>query len=149
MMEGVRIVFRNFRGEKKKYNKEGDRNFAVVLDDATAQMLLEDGWNVKQFKKREDDPPEEEAEFYLPVAVKYGGGRPPRIVTVTSRGRKNLSEDEVEIVDWVEIKNVDMIVRPYNYNVNGKTGIRAYLKSMFITIEEDPLEIKYDEMEVG
>jgi hypothetical protein len=53
LMEGVRIIFRNFSGKEGKYNREGDRNFAVLLDDKTAHAMAEDNWNVKWLKPRE------------------------------------------------------------------------------------------------
>src|SRR3954465_11535199 len=34
--------------------REGDRNFAVLLDDEVAAAMNEDGWNVKWLKPRED-----------------------------------------------------------------------------------------------
>ena len=144
MMEGVRIIFRNFAGKEGQYNREGDRNFGVLLDEKTAQAMAEDGWNIKWLKPREEDEDEVE-QAWLPVSVKYGAGRPPRIVQVTSRKRTNLDEDDVERLDWVDITNVDLIVRPYEWNVNGKTGIKAYLQSLYITIEEDELEKKYSQ----
>lgn len=147
MMEGVRILFRNFSGKEGQYNREGDRNFAVMLDEKTAEMMDTDGWNVKVLKAREeegedDTPPQP----YLPVSVNFKG-RPPRIVMITSRNRSVLDESQVEILDWVDIINVDLIVRPYEWTVNGKSGIKAYLQSMYITIQEDPLEAKYAELE--
>jgi hypothetical protein len=143
-MEGVRIVFRNFAGKEGMYNREGDRNFAVLLDDDVAEAMAKDGWNIKWLKPREDDE-EQHEQAYLQVSVNFKG-RPPRIVMVTSRGRTNLGEDEVDVLDWADIQNVDLIVRPYEWAVNGKTGIKAYLQSIFVTIEEDELEQKYADL---
>lgn len=141
LMEGVRIIFRNFAGKEGQYNREGDRNFAVLLDPATAEAMDADGWNVKILKPRSEEEGEE-PQPYLPVSVNFKG-RPPKIVVVTTRGRNHLDESQVEMLDWADIVNVDLIVRPYEWTVNGKSGIKAYLQSMFVTIEEDPLEIKY------
>lgn len=146
LMEGVRIIFRNFSGKEGQYNREGDRNFAVLLDDKIANAMAEDGWNVKWLKAREDAEEDEGEQAYLQVSVNFKG-RPPRIVLITSRGRTNLSEDEIEMLDWADITNVDMIVRPYEWTVNNKSGIKAYLQSIYVTIEEDPLERKYAEMD--
>lgn len=143
VMENVRIVFRNFSGKEGMYNREGDRNFSVLLDDEVANAMAEDGWNVKWLNPREEgDSPQ----AYLTVAVNYKG-RPPRVVMVTSRGRTPLDESEIEVLDWVDIANVDLIVRPYEWAVNGKTGIKAYLKSIFVTIHEDALELKYADLD--
>jgi hypothetical protein len=145
IMEGVRIIFRNFAGKEGQYNREGDRNFAVLLDEKTADIMAQDGWNVKMLKAR-DDEEGSVPQAYLPVAVNFRG-RPPRIVLITSRNRTTLDEGQVETLDWVDILNVDLIVRPYEWTVNGKSGIKAYLQSMYITIEEDPLEAKYSELD--
>src|SRR4051794_9562357 len=105
IMEGVRIIFRNFAGKEGQYNREGDRNFAVLLDDDVAAAMNEDGWNVKWLKPREDAEEGETPQAYLPVSVNFRG-RPPRVVLVSSRGRSNLDEDQVEMLDWVDILNV-------------------------------------------
>ena len=144
LMEGVRIIFRNFAGKEGQYNREGDRNFAVLLDDTIANSMAEDGWNVKWLRPREEDT-EESPQAYLQVSVNFKG-RPPRVVLVTSRGRTNLDEDQVEMLDWADIKNVDLIVRPYEWVVNQKSGIKAYLQSIYVTIEEDALELKYGDL---
>ena len=143
VMEDVRIVFRNFAGKEGKYNREGDRNFAVLLDDDIANVLESDGWNVKRMQPREEGEP---AQAYLSVSVNFKG-RPPRCVMITSRGRTDLGEDEIEILDWADIRTVDLIVRPYEWAVNGKSGIKAYLKSIFVTIEEDQLDLKYSDVQ--
>ena len=139
LMENVQIIFRNFSGKEDMYNREGDRNFCVILPDTLAEQMERDGWNVKTLSARDED---EEDRFYLQVKVNFKG-RPPRVVMISSSGRTPLHEDEVEVLDWVDIETVDLIVRPYEWVVSGKTGISAYLQSLFITIIEDPLELKY------
>jgi hypothetical protein len=145
LMEGVRIIFRNFAGKEGQFNREGDRNFAVLLDDQIAAAMADDGWNIKVLRPREEEEGET-PQAYLPVSLNFKG-RPPRIVLITSRGRTNLDEDSVEMLDWADIINVDLIVRPYEWTVNDKSGIKAYLQSLYVTIEEDALERKYSEMD--
>jgi hypothetical protein len=146
LMEGVRLIFRNFTGKEGQYNREGDRNFGVILPDGVAEAMLADGWNVKYLEPREEDEDETRTPW-LPVKVGYGKGRPPKIMLVTDRGRTALDEDTVDTLDWADIINVDLIVRPYHYDVGGRTGISAYVQSMYVTIEEDALERKYAEMD--
>ena len=145
LMEGVRIVFRNFAGKEGMYNREGDRNFAVLLDDTMADRMAEDGWNIKWLKPNPEEP-DAPPQAYIQVSVSYKG-RPPRVVLITSRGRTNLDENSVEMLDWADIKNVDLILRPYEWTVNEKSGIKAYLKSIYVTIDEDALEIKYADLD--
>ena len=139
MIEGAQIIFRNFAGKEDPYNRAGDRNFAVILDPTVAVSMLADGWNVKYLAAREEG---EEDTPYIQVAVGYKA-RPPHVVMITSKARTNLTEDMVEILDFADFENVDLIARAYSWEVNGKSGIKAYLQSMFATIEEDELQKKY------
>lgn len=138
-VEDARIIFRNFSGKEGQYNREGDRNFAVILNDDVAEVMLQDGWNVKYLEPRDEgDTPTP----YISVAVNYNN-RPPRVVMLTSTTRTQLDEGSVEVLDWSDIQSCDIIARGYDWNVNGKTGTKAYLQTMFVTIEEDELERKY------
>lgn len=144
MIEEAQIIFRNFEGKEGQYNRKGDRNFSAILDDKTAQTMLEDGWNVKYLEARDEgDNPVP----YIPVAVNFEN-RPPRITLIASDKRTNITEDMVDILDGVDIAKCDFVIRAYNWEVNGKTGVKAYLKTMFVTIEEDELEKKYARSEV-
>ncbi len=144
-MEGVRIIFRNFVGKEGQYNRAGDRNFGVILPPDVAEVMLADGWNVKYLKPREDDEDDTETPW-LSVSVNFDKGKPPKILLITSRGPSKLDAESVEMLDWADIVNVDMYVRPYMWEVSGRTGVKAYLHSMYVTIEEDELERKYAEM---
>ncbi len=139
MVEDARLVFRNFSGKEGQYNREGDRNFAVILDFKTAKVMLKDGWNVKYLDSREEG---EEDTPYIQVAVNFNH-RPPRVVMITSTSRTNLTEESVDVLDWAEVRTADLIARAYDWTVNGKSGTKAYLQSLFVTIEEDALERKY------
>lgn len=143
MIEDATLIFKNFAGNEDKYNRSGDRNFAVILPESIAADMESDGWNVRYLKPREE---EDNPVAYVQVAVNFKN-RPPRIVMITSTGRTALSEDMVETLDYADIKTVDLIARGYDWEVNGKSGTKAYLQSMFVTIEEDALEQKYAEME--
>lgn len=139
MVEDARLVFRNFSGKEGQYNREGDRNFSVILDPEIANVMLRDGWNVKYLSAREEG---EEDTPYIQVAVNFNN-RPPRVVMITSTSRTNLTEESIDVLDWADIQMADLIARAYDWTVNGKSGTKAYLQSLFITIEEDALERKY------
>lgn len=140
-LEGVRITYRNFQGRADTFNQLGRRNFVVLLDDDTASAMKKEGWNVKVLAPRDET---ETPQAIMKVNVKYDGkGAPPQVYLVTSRGKTLLDADSARVVDWAEIENVDLIIRPWNYDISGRQGISAYLKSIYVTIHEDDLARKY------
>jgi len=143
-IENARIGFRNFAGKGSAYNAVGRRNFCVFLERELADALKEDGWNVRWLKPRDEN---EEDQGYLQVSVAFENV-PPKIMMISGKGKTMLDEENVGILDWAEIKCVDLIINPYNWVIqegtrNEKRGIKAYLKSMYVTLNEDEFESKY------
>lgn len=139
LIENAKIIFRNFSGKEGPYNRKGQKNFCVILEDEVVDDMIADRWNVKFTKPREEgDVPVP----YLPVEVKFEN-YPPKITMITSSGRTILDEDTVEVLDFADIQTIDMIINPHDWEVRDDSGRKAYLKTMFVTINEDELERKY------
>lgn len=139
--ENATLMFRNFAGREDTFNAAGDRNFVIFLEPDKAENMKEEGWNVKYLRPREED---DTPQAYLAVAVSFKN-RPPKIVVLTSKARTEFDEEALPLLDYADIKNADIMLSPYEWEVNGNKGIKAYLKTAFITLNEDELELKYAE----
>lgn len=140
-IDDARIIFRNFSGAPSKFNREGDRNFAVIIpEQEIADALIAEGWNVKIKPPREDgDTPF----MYLPVKIKFND-RGPRVYLKSGSNIIRLDEESVSCLDNVDIISVDLDIRPYDWNVNGMEGRTAYLQSIQVTQEVDRFYDKYE-----
>ena len=148
VLQECKIKYRNLRGEASKYNRAGDRNFTVLLpNEEFAMKLKEDGWNVKRKVRVVDG--EEVVEYQLPVSVAYYNSKgekvrnPPRIYTYAGGIKTELGEDEVKLIDSAQIKSVDLTIRPYCWENERGSGVKAYLKNMYVTLVVDELEEKW------
>lgn len=140
-IDDARIIYRNFAGTASKFNREGDRNFAVLIDDPEiADALTQEGWNVKIKPPREAG---DEPFMYLPVKVKYSGFGPVAYLKTGNRLNK-LDEDSIFCLDDVEIETVDLDIRPYDWDFNGKEGRTAYLQSIHVVQRIDRFAARYE-----
>ena len=138
----ARIIFRNFSGKGSKFNKEGDRNFGLIIDDpAYVDIFSAEGWNVKQLAARSED---EEPRYWIPVALRYDRF-PPKIYKKSGRVKTKLDDESVGSLDYDEFEKVDVTISPSHWDVNGDKGIKAYVKTMFVTLVEDELASMYGE----
>ena len=137
-IDDAKLMFKNFEGRGDKFNREGDRNFAIRIDDpATADALIKEGWNVK-IKDTDDGP-----FMRLPVKVKFTdfgpkvylkSGRPEPIL---------LDEESIAMLDQIDIECADLDIRPFDWEVNGRTGRTAYLQAGHITQRIDRFAARY------
>lgn len=126
-IDGRQIIFKNFEGRGDKFNREGDRNFSLrITDESTADALVKEGWNVRIKEGRDED----EGPFMrLPIKVKFTNYG-PNVYLRTGDRVNELNEESIACLDNIEIESVDMDIRPYDWDVNGRTGRTAYLQSM-------------------
>ena len=148
VIEGARVKFKNFAGEQRQYNPVGQRNFVLCLPDDLAEQLAKEGWNVKWKPGRHPEDPDEPQ---LVVKVKFKETNSDRgldPIAYLIQGRRKLALDgrTVGILDRLAPLNIDLIVRPYVWDVNGNTGITAYLEEIYYTAVEG-LSSKYADYE--
>lgn len=139
-IDDARIIHRNFSGAGSKFNREGDRNFSVVIEDEEVKdALIQEGWNVKiKAPQEEGDTPF----MFLPVKIKFND-RGPKVYLKSGNNMTELDEDTIDCLDNVDIMGVDLDIRPYRWDVNGKTGTTAYLQSIHVTQEVDRFAERY------
>lgn len=143
-IDNARIIFKNFTGKDDKFGREGDRSLSIVIeDDALAEQLANDGWNVKPLTPRD---PDEKVNHFIKVKISFKV-RPPKIWLLTNHKRTLLDEDTIATLQYARIENADVVVSPWRWEVNGKTGIAAYLETLYVKIEDDPFADKYADYE--
>lgn len=137
-LEGAHIYFKHFSGAADEFHREGERDFRVVIPEELAPQLIEDGWNIKSYVHPETG----ETSYSLAVSVSYKL-RDPEIYIYNNQVRRSLTQETVECLDNAEIENIDMIINPYLWELNGKSGVKAYLKEMHVTLKESYFANKY------
>lgn len=142
VIRNATICSRNFAGRAGRYNKEGERSFSIVLNEEQGEAMIADGWNVKKKDGREPgDPPR----YYLGVTVSFSNPRyQPNLVLVTSKNKVTLNDETCSRLDGGTFEKIDIALNGRVWEAaDGKHGIKAYLKSGYFTIVEDPLAAEY------
>ena len=134
-IDGAEIMFKNFSGRPTIYDREGgDRNFCLRIDDEDiANELISRGWNVKIKPARD---PQEPPLMFMKVKVKFNNNG-PNIYLVSGGAKAKLDEDSVSVLDNAYLLSCDLDIRPYNWEMNGRTGKSAYLQNMRAVQEVD------------
>lgn len=155
IIKNARLIYRpNFSGAPDQYNPDGaPRNFNIVLDEDNPDALygtcsddmkplkiddlVNDGWNVK-FTKPDDDG---NTTPFLNVTASYRKRGPMIIKGIGSSTKIKIDEDNISELDTDFIENIDYIsINSYEWEPG---RIKAYLKDMFVTVEDDPFRREY------
>lgn len=147
-IDDAEITFRNFAGVEKEFNKEGDRNFSLVIRDPDlADRLAEYGWNVRIRPPRNDG----DAPFiHLPVKVVFNSPYPLTIKLVREGMRPlELDEDSVKCLDHMDIERIDMDIRPHDWVISEgkpseKRGRSAKLQTMYVVQRPNRFAERYE-----
>lgn len=141
-LKNAQITYRNFEGREDDFNKAGDRNFCVLLDVVTADILEREGYNIKR------KPPLEEGGdpwIYLKVKVNFKG-RPPTVALISRRKgtRNTLTAETVELADHADFETCDITISPYDWKLkSGQTGRTAYVQEFYGILFESELDQMY------
>ena len=150
-INNAKFFKRNFAGKQLRFNPEGRRNFCVFIDDLdVAHRMKEDGWNVRFLPPRDEN---ESERAFIQVAVNFGF-RPPKIMLVTYPYANQpdkakltpVSEEEVGMLDWAEIETADLTINPSRWENERGSGIKGYLRTLYVTIYQDELDKKYSDV---
>lgn len=135
MIEDAKILFTNFAGSPTRYNSEGGkREFSVALPLNLVEDLEKDGWNVK-YRKNADGEFDPERP-YLGVKVSYKF-RAPAIWLIAGGRKQLMTEDTVGTLDNITIKTADVVIHPSVYDVRGQQGISAYVKELYVVMDDE------------
>ena len=134
--------YRNFAGEKSQFNPMGKRTFVVLLPESDGIDLEQKGWHIRWREPREEG---DERMAMLTVECRFGD-YPPKVMLISGSNRTLLDETNIAILDSAEIARCDLIVRPYNWEVNSNSGTKAYVKSMYVTLQDDDFGGRYSDL---
>lgn len=132
-MWNAQLIFRNFEGKPHgAQDLVDERAFAILLDKNTADNLDKAGWNVRYILPREKSGGEKTA--FLQVTVDFNTVPRPSIVKIVDDEHISMTEYELDMLDHTPLHNVNLTVRPYDWIVKGKPGVKAYLDNITVTI---------------
>ena len=148
VIENAQILgrsYRNFSGAPKRWTPKGQKapcTFGMALTPELVEVFEDKGVTVNYTKPYDDAPEDWEPLPFINVTARFDNW-PPLISMITSRGQTHLDEDSVSLLDYAEIISADVTVNISHWEARGETGAKVYLNRLYVTIEEDPLDIKY------
>lgn len=145
-LEDVQVKWNwsHFDGRADTFNDQGDHNFTIVLPEATAKKLLDEGWTgIKESAGYEEgDPPE----WTLKIKISYRF-EAPKIYLIKNERKFRADERDLADIRRDTTDQIDVIITPSRW-VNGpRTGVTAYAKELYAKVRESRFASKYSDYE--
>lgn len=146
VIRDAHVIFMKLSNTPNQFGKT-DRTFNVVLDDEDfAEHLTDLGWPVKIKNPKN---PDYEPYKYLSCKMKFHADSPkvrydPNVVVIDGRSKTKMTAQTVGLLDNERIKKIDLVLTPYQWENTNGSGVSVYVKSMYVTLDADPLAAEYD-----
>lgn len=154
-IDDTRFIYQtNFSGDPARDRFADSRRKANILipDPEQAKDLVKAGFKVRSTKPRPDDDPEEfQPEYFVSAVLKYRNRMgqpvkyPPRVYLVSGDNEPvPLDEESVACLDQMRVRNVNVILNPYEYDPAGG-GVSLYIRTMYVEqdLDDDPYAERY------
>lgn len=140
-IENAKIINKDFSGMKWG---NGKRTFGVIIEDPeVAQQLNDIGWQIKVREPRDENSL---PTHWIKVEARFDN-YPPTVMSIEGNKKVPISENRLGSLDRVHITSADVIISPSRWESALGSGIKAYLKTMYVTIESNPIDAKYRDYE--
>lgn len=154
-IDDTKLIFKsNFSGNPEN-DRFGDRRRKcniIIPDPEQAKDLMQAGFKVRETRPRQDDDPDEFVPDYHITAIlkyrnKYGEPvkYPPKVYLVVGDNEPVLLDEEsVGNLDNIRVKNVNVILNPYEYD-EATHAMNLYVRTMYVEqdVEDDPYAARY------
>lgn len=144
----AQIGLRNFEGREGRFNKDGERSFAIFLTEEQAIELINQGLNVKPPKF--DEEGNQLGRSFLKVKVRFDI-IPPEIFF--SRGEEDengkiiiklLPMSELRTLDNADLEYCDLKVNVREWSKGPNKGKSVYLDSGVFIAKRNPMIERYN-----
>lgn len=149
-IENTRFIFdTNFAGDpnRDKYGSDARKANLVIPDISIARQLIDEGYNVKMTKPRDDDDDEFIPTYYISIKLSYRDRNgelkrwPPKVIFIEDDFVTELTEETVDRIDYAWVERVNVVLNKYESD----RGKSLYVKTLevFQRSDDDPILARY------
>lgn len=134
-VENAVVIYRNFSGAPTNFNPQGGkRTFCLCLPNQWAEILKQEGWNIKERQFEDGDVLQ-----YTEIVVNENSTYPPHLYLISEfMGKKTLNLLPPELykkLDQDMIVGLDMEIHPFEHGRGVAGAKKGYLKNLWATLQ--------------